>query len=103
MLHEDIMRSISAGERREEARAPCPGEVVMFWLHDPEMRIRFKLVDVSDGGFRIRSVAPVLKGTTGVVSRLLPEGTPIDRMVSVAWTQQGEDGTWDIGLRVIGS
>lgn len=99
MLHTSMFTA--TGERRADDRAPCPGEVVMFWLHDPDLSLRYRLLDVGDSGYRIRSVTPVLDGTTGVVTRLLPEGTAIDRAVAVAWSRLMPDGNWDVGLRVI--
>lgn len=92
---------VGAEDRRRTPRLPCPGEITLAWLHDPATPIRLTLINVSDGGLRVRSSLPVLDGTTGVAMRLLPEGRPIDRAVSVSWCRADEAGGWQIGLRFL--
>ncbi len=91
--------ALSAANRREHERIPCPGEILVRWLHDPDTPTRFSVLDVSDGGFHIRAGMPLLLGMTGVVTRWLPEGAPLNRCVSVAW-MDGAKG--EAGLKYIG-
>ncbi len=105
MIH-DSMLNLSAtakdAGRRQSARAACPGEVVMCWLHDPDTPLRLRLIDVSNGGYRLSSTLPVLPGTIGIILRLLPEGTTLDDSVMVVWSHRVDDGPmYEIGLRRI--
>ena len=75
----------------------------MSWLHNPGELVRYRVSNVSDTGFCLNSSLPLLTGTTGVVRRMLPEGHPIDRTVSVAWCSPLDDGRYAVGLHVIGS
>jgi len=100
MLHDAALdRATSSAERRGDERTSGPDEIVIGWLHDPETTVRYQLVDMSSGGFRIRSTLPLITGTTGIAIRLLPEGEVLDQPVMITWTRRRESGQYDIGLR----
>lgn len=103
MLNDSVMSRVNATsveDRRKGDRVPYPAELVLAWMHDLDTPVRYRIVDVSDGGFRIRTTAPVIEGTTGMAMRLLPEGTPINKSVMVVWVSPpGENGERDAGLR----
>jgi hypothetical protein len=116
MLHDPVM-SRAAGrfdcsqelshqpaeiDRRASDRVPFPAEMVLAWNHDFSHRMRFRIIDAGDGGYRIHSSLPVLEGTTGMVLRILPGGVqPIDQSVMVVWCHACDDGEgFDVGLRV---
>jgi hypothetical protein len=103
MLHDGVMchdRSAAGPtERRTSDRVPYPAELTLLWHHDLEHVMRYRIVDVSDGGFRIRAAAPVIEGMTGTVLRLLPDGQKLNQSVMVRWVRQSEGGLYDIGLR----
>jgi hypothetical protein len=62
--------------------------------------MRYRAHDAGDGGFRVSSSTPMLEGATGTVLRLLPEGTPVNRCVAVAWCRRDERrGGYELGLR----
>lgn len=104
MLNDNVMSRVSGTkscpDRRSGDRVPYPAELVLAWMHDLDMPVRYRIVDVSDGGFRVRTTCPMIVGTTGIVMRLLPEGTPINKSVMVVWIgPSNEHGERDAGLR----
>lgn len=106
MLHDQVMShsrpggQVSVDDRRESPRVPFPVEISLVWHHDFALIHRYRMVDASDGGFRIRSAMPVLEGTTGMVLRLLPKGEKVERSVMVAWCREdAEAGGYLLGLR----
>lgn len=105
MMHEDVMfrhaDPASAHDLRQTTRVPCPAEVTLIWHHNPSSVIRYRVLDVSDGGLRLRSSVPLIDGTTGMVLRMLPEGTSIEKPVMVVWSHNAEQGGYEIGLRYL--
>src|SRR6185503_10843872 len=106
MLHDQVLSHSGApldaaiDDRRESPRVPFPAEVSLVWHHDFALIHRYRMVDASDGGFRIRSSIPVLEGTTGMVLRLLPKGEKIERSIMVAWCRpDASEGGYLLGLR----
>ncbi|MHC5002748.1 MAG: PilZ domain-containing protein [Planctomycetota bacterium] len=103
MLHDGVLESVGTSDRRRGDRLPLPAEITLFWHHDPDCTMRYRVLDASDGGFRLRSTTPMLEGMTGTVLRLLPEGTPVDRSVCIAWCRPDEpQGGYQVGLRTLG-
>jgi hypothetical protein len=105
MLHDPTLHRANdpaaSGERRASDRADGSGELVLCWSHDRDNTLRYRLIDVGDGGMRIQSSTPILTGTIGLALRLLPEGEMLDQTVMVVWVRQLEDGQYDIGLRCV--
>ena len=105
MFHEDVMLSqadLAAGhDLRQAPRVPCPAEITLVWHHSPGTLVRYRVLDVSDGGLRLRSSVPLLEGTTGMVMRLLPEGTAIEKPVMVVWSKPAKEGGYAIGVRYL--
>ena len=108
MLNDAITARAAAARRRERSdrrdadRTRCPGEVVLRWLHDQSTTMRYELVDVSDGGYRVHTTLPVIPGTVAVLLRLLPKGEVLDQSAIVAWSNPSPDRDgYEIGLRVI--
>src|SRR5882672_4996580 len=97
MLHDDIMskttaaRSTSVDDRRGSDRVPFPAEVSLVWHCSFNAIHRYRMLDASNGGFRIRSAVPILEGTTGMVLRLLPKGEKIEKSVIVAWCRPDDE------------
>lgn len=89
-------------ERRASDRVPFPAELVLAWNHDLAHRMRYRIIDAGDGGYRIHSSLPILEGTTGMVLRMLPGGKqPLDQPVMVVWCHAAEDADgFDVGLRL---
>ena len=101
MLHEKMLTDVTAN-RRKSGRVPFPAELVIAWIHDPDVQLRLAVIDASDGGYRIRSAMPMLEGTIGVATRLLPEGQPLNQTITVVWSQPSEDGVGhQVGLRIM--
>jgi hypothetical protein len=103
MLHDSLAEGLPVprrpGERRMSARSPCPAELTVLWHHDPSTIVRYRLVNVSDGGLRIMSSAPLIDGMTGMALAVLPEGDHLDRPIMVRWQHPSENGRgWEIGL-----
>lgn len=105
MMHEDVMLSqadlVAGHDLRRTPRVPCPAEITLVWHHNPATVVRYRVLDVSDGGLRLRSAVPLHEGTTGMVMRMLPEGTPIEKPVMVVWSKPETDGSHVIGVRYL--
>lgn len=91
MLHDASFfkpnRSSTHVDRRGSERKPFDSEVLIRWHgHGPGL-MRFRLVDASEGGYRLRLNTPLLEGMTGVALKVLPEGDPVHRTVAVAWVR----------------
>jgi len=105
MMHEEVMLN-QAGlaaehDLRRAPRVPCPAEITVVWHHNPSTVVRYRVLDASDGGLRLRSFVPLLEGTTGMVMRMLPEGTPIEKPVMVVWSKPAEQGGFALGVRYL--
>lgn len=87
-----------ADDRRGDPRIPIVGELVMFWLNHRDMPMRYRLMDRSEHGYRIYSTLPVPTGTTGMITRILPDGE-CDDPVAVAWFRRSSEGGYELGLR----
>ena len=105
MLNDAITARAMAARRSDDRsadRARCPGEIVLRWLHDQSSTMRYELVDVSDGGYKVHSSLPVIPGTVAMLLRLLPTGEALNQSAIVAWTKPcDERGGFDVGLRLI--
>ena len=113
MLHDGIMSRTSRrgkpradrpnlADRRDSDRVPFPAEMVLVWNHDLQTAMRYRVMDAGDGGYRIRTSAPLVEGMTGMVIRMLPgRGERIDQPVMVVWMHpaDGADGEYEAGLR----
>lgn len=106
MLHDDISARKSEpstkSDRRRKPRVPYPAELVLAWHCSMSDLTRYRIIDVSDGGFRIRSSTPLPGGMTGTVLRILPEGHQVAAAVMVVWCRESRQrGEYDVGLRRI--
>ena len=113
MLHEGVTAAarphvkingqgqVEVEERRASPRVPFPAELVIAWFCAMKSPIRYRVLDASEGGFRILSNLPLFEGMTGVAVKLLPDGKPLDRTVMVAWIRTHPDGQHEAGLRLL--
>ena len=104
MIHDTVLSDatdpINHDERRQSARTPSQCELLVLWHHDPSTTVRYAVVDLSEGGVRIRTSTPPVQGMTGIAVRMLPEGTQLNRPVMVAWAgPASNEGSFDAGLR----
>jgi hypothetical protein len=103
MLHDPTLDKTTAQtertERRSSPRVPCPAELVLVWFYDTSTPVRYSLLDVSEGGYRIQTTTPIPTGTTGMVVRLLPEGHEVEEPVMVVRIRRAKPGVYDVGLR----
>jgi len=104
MLHDGLQprrqKSTACDDRRSGPRVPYPSELVLAWHCEMPCMSRYAVIDVGDGGFRIRSSAPLVEGMTGTAVTLLPDGHDIGAAVMVIWCRKSpdEDG-YEVGLR----
>lgn len=104
MYHDQVtgkrLRSTHDHDQRDRPRVPYPAELVIAWHCNMPSTTRYAVVDVGDGGFRIRSALPLIKGMTGTAVTLLPEGHEIGQPVMVVWCRENsnQDG-YEVGLR----
>ena len=110
MLDDSIMRrnaleadgQSTDSDRRETDRESISVEVVLAWHFNPDQPVRYRSVDLSDTGIRIRSSTPLLEGMTGTLKTILPEGRHLDRPVMVVWSRVGGENAFpgfEAGLR----
>ncbi len=104
MLHDGItqrqLETASEAERRSGPRVPYPSELVIAWHCSLPDSTRYAIVDVSNGGFRIRTSVPLVQGMTGMVSRILPEGHEVGAAVKVVWCRPADNSCgYDAGLQ----
>ena len=86
--------------RREATRNAVSVEVVLAWHFNPDQPVRYRSVDLSETGMRLRSSTPLLEGMTGTLRSVLPEGRRLDRSVMVVWSRPAGTGTgYEAGLR----
>jgi hypothetical protein len=86
--------------RRESTRNAVSVEVVMAWHFNPDQPVRYRSVDLSETGMRLRSSTPLLEGMTGTLRSVLPEGRRLDRSVMVIWSRPAGTGSgYEAGLR----
>ncbi|MDP7008002.1 MAG: hypothetical protein QGI78_00350 [Phycisphaerales bacterium] len=105
MIHDTAFQRTDAAdvEHRCTARQNYQGEAILRWSHDFGTPVRYQVVDRSEGGIRIVSQLPLTEGMTGVITRYLPEGTPINQPIMVAWASSTPDddgyhcGIWFFG------
>ncbi|RPG13976.1 MAG: PilZ domain-containing protein [Phycisphaera sp. TMED9] len=96
----DSNRGTSDLNRRESARNAVSVEVVMAWHFNPDQPVRYRSVDLSETGMRLRSSTPLLEGMTGTLRSVLPEGRRLDRSVMVVWSRPSGTGSgYEAGLR----
>jgi len=74
-------------------------EMVVQWHHDPGTSVRYRVLDLGEGGARMLSAIPLLKGLSGTAVRLLPAGQVLHRMCTVTWLRPAEGGWFEVGLR----
>ncbi len=101
MLHDAVFsRADASAEPRRHPRVPLPAELVLVWHHDLQTPIRYRVIDASDGGVRIRTTVPVVEGMTGTALKLLPQNRVINRPVMVVWVASSPDSPeHEAGLR----
>ncbi|MBL9120786.1 MAG: PilZ domain-containing protein [Phycisphaerae bacterium] len=95
---------LSPSERRfNNGRVPTHGEVLIAWSHAKDSPLRYRLLDISEGGMRIHSLLPVHEGMTGVALSLLPSATALNRSFQIMWcrrcAQEGGGTAYEAGVR----
>jgi hypothetical protein len=96
----DSDRGTSDLNRREATRNAVSVEVVLAWHFNPDQPVRYRSVDLSESGMRLRSSTPLLEGMTGTLRSVLPEGRKLDRSVMVVWSRpNGTSSGYEAGLR----
>ncbi len=103
MLHDSLIPGQddleTTDDRRRSPRASSSAELVVRWHHDPNTPIRYRVLDVGEGGVRILSGIPLLRGMSGTAVKLLPDGESINRPCSVSWARPPAlGGPFEIGL-----
>ena len=103
MLHDSLIPQDHGHEttldRRRSPRTAHQAELVVRWHHAPDTPVRYRVLDVGDGGIRILSALPLLRGLSGTAIKLLPKGEAINRPCSVSWARPPAiTGPFEIGL-----
>lgn len=95
---------LTPNERRlANGRVPTHGEVLIAWSHAKDSPLRYRILDISEGGMRIQLLLPVHEGMLGTALSLLPSATALNRPFQVMWCRRGSsDGggsVYEAGLR----
>lgn len=114
MLHDAAMDRVATPGHQEQpvdddrrasrrtAHVSSRTELLVLWHHDPEMPVRYRVLDSSTGGFRLRSSLPMLTGMTGHAVRILPHGTTLEKPIMIVWMNPARDGVgFELGLRFL--
>lgn len=100
MIGRNETADLASVDRRDATRATVDTEVVMSWHFRPSETVRYRTVDLSETGMRIRSTTPLIEGMTGTLVSTLPEGRRLDQACMVVWCRGGSGGTdYEAGLR----
>lgn len=90
---------LKPSERRyNNGRVPLAGEVLVAWSHAKDSPLRYRLLDISEGGMRIHSLLPLHEGMTGIAISLLPNATALNRYFQIAWCRRS-DNAYEAGVR----
>lgn len=86
-------------ERRNSRRVAFSADIVLLWEWPAEYPVLQELVDISDGGFCLRTghLLPVCRA--GQAVSVLPERSSIGRPFEVAWSREMPDGSFHSGCR----
>ncbi|MDZ4830289.1 MAG: PilZ domain-containing protein [Phycisphaerae bacterium] len=92
------------GLARESTREVVAYEVLVAWSHVAKTPVRYRALDVSAGGMRIRSMLPIREGLRGTVLSTLPHGVTANRPFKILWckkvtTEDGSGVAYEAGLR----
>jgi hypothetical protein len=113
MLHDGMLdpglgRSEQAArDSRREARVPFPAELLVRWFSDLKTQVRYRIIDASEHGFRLRTSLPLPEGMTGIAVKLLPDGRMLEKTIVVVWSREAmvdeQDGAraYEAGLKVL--
>jgi hypothetical protein len=111
MLHDGMLEpwsvrsALRAADRRREARVPYPAELLVQWFSDLKTTVRYRIIDASEHGFRLRTSLPLPEGMTGIALKLLPEGRVLEKTVVVAWSREAANREtpvgYEAGLRIL--
>lgn len=86
-------------ERRyNNGRVPMNGEVLIVWSHAKDSPLRYRILDISEGGMRIHSLLPLHEGMTGVALSILPSATALNRDFQIMWCRRGGNA-YEAGVR----
>ena len=89
---------------RTHQREATSLEVLVAWSHAPKTPIRYRALDVSAGGMRIRSMLPIREGMIGAVLSTVPRSSTPNRSFQVMWCKKvpmddGSGVAYEAGLR----
>ena len=96
---------IAPADRRDGTdRVEVSGEAVVVWSHAPGVPVRYRTLDLSAGGMRIRSTLPLREGMIGSLLSLLPGGATPNQPFQVVWCKRCNDESgalsgYEAGLR----
>ncbi len=71
------------------------------WHHDPGTPVRYAVLNLSEGGMRIMSELPLIKGMSGTAVKLVPAGEELHKMCTVSWVKSAGagKGPFEVGLK----
>jgi len=101
LREESFERPTASGERRRAHRSPIRGEVVVQWIHDPSELVRYRVLDRSETGLRLRLAVPIAVGLSGRALTILPEGASLGEAFVVAWCRPDAEGGYEAGVRYL--
>jgi hypothetical protein len=93
-----------ADRRHGSDRVEVNAEAVVVWSHAPGVPVRYRALDISPGGMRVRSTLPLREGMIGTLLSLLPGGAAPNQAFQVVWCKRCNDESgalsgYEAGLR----
>lgn len=102
MLHDAMIAGLAYERRNSARRLVSESDLVVVWHHEGRTPVRYSVLDVSEGGARVLSSMPLVKGMSGSAVKLLPGGTAIMRPCQVSWMRPASAGgsklAYEVGL-----
>jgi c-di-GMP-binding flagellar brake protein YcgR len=94
----------SPRDRRVDSREASDIEVLVAWAHAPRTPVRYRAIDISSGGMRIRSMLPIAEGAQGNILSSMPHAALPNRSFQAVWcrkatTDDGSGMVYEAGLR----
>jgi hypothetical protein len=79
-------------ERRWKTdRSDVGYEVLVRWNGVNATPVRYRALDVSDGGMRIKSMLPLREGAMGTVLSTLPHSALVNRAFTIVWCRKSSE------------
>lgn len=76
-------------ERRFQSdRVAANFDAIILWSAASQAPVRYRALDISDGGMRICSMLPLREGSIGTILSTVPHSAVVNREFMVVWSRK---------------